>query len=175
MTRRTANVLADRSVQKRETRAPAALFPDLGPWLPARDGCAAGRALYHRHYSCRAYRDGRAPKKFVGPGEYLVLLTPDECALFVWRKFRSLDVRFGAGINCSIFRNEGAQRSSDLIRAADEWAWKRWPEVARHYTYVNAHKTRSSNPGYCFQCAGWRRCGWTLGGLLVLEVTHEPA
>ena len=31
------------------------------------------------------------------------------------------------------------------------------------------HATRSRNPGYCFQKAGWRRCGVTKGGLLIFE------
>jgi hypothetical protein len=28
---------------------------------------------------------------------------------------------------------------------------------------------RSTNPGFCFLVAGWRRCGRTKGGLLILE------
>lgn len=39
----------------------------------------------------------------------------------------------------------------------------------RHYTYVDRKKVASKNPGYCFIAAGWRRCGTTAGGLLVLE------
>jgi hypothetical protein len=43
-----------------------------------------------------------------------------------------------------------------------------WPDL-RHYTYVNSQKVASKNPGFCFLKAGWRRCGVTKGGLLVLE------
>jgi hypothetical protein len=43
-----------------------------------------------------------------------------------------------------------------------------WPHP-RHYTKVNPAAVRSANPGYCFLAAGWRRCGYTKGGLLILE------
>lgn len=45
-------------------------------------------------------------------------------------------------------------RSSELIIAAVDIARALWP-LERLYTYVNARKIRSTNPGYCFQCAGW--------------------
>lgn len=141
---------------------PAVLFPELaGAYRRAADGDPAGRSLYRRHYSARAYRDGRRPRLFVGPGEKLVLVTHDDRALFVWRRF--VDDSGQLGVNCAVFRNEGAGRSSDLIREADEIAWQRWP-AERHYTYVDPSKVRSTNPGYCFIAAGWRPCGWTKGG-----------
>lgn len=147
------------------------LVPDAAPWRywrATRDGDAHARSIFHRHYSHRPYRDGRRPRLFVGPGEKFVLLSLDGSALFVWRKFRSLDDQ--EGVNCAVFRNEGGGRSSDLIREADAIAWARWPE-RRHYTYVDASSVRSSNPGYCFLMAGWRKCGVTKDrGLIVLEV-----
>ena len=96
----------------------------------------------------------------------MVLLTLPCDALFAWRKFISLDGQ--KGVNCSIFRNEGPILSSDLIREADQLAWQRWPGE-RHYTYINAKKVKSTNPGYCFKMAGWNSCGRTKGGLLILE------
>lgn len=129
-----------------------------GPWIPIKDGDETARNLFDRHYSRYRYRDGRRPKLFVGPGSKLVLITPCARALFVWRKFQSRDNQ--PGVNCAIFRNEGAGQSSDLIRAAEIHAWERWPGE-RLFTYVNADKVRSTNPGYCFQCAGWRPCGIT--------------
>lgn len=96
-----------------------------------------------------------------------MLLTRCARALFVWRRFQSRDGQ--EGVNCSVFRNEGAGRSSDLIQAADRIAWQRWPSE-RHYTYVNPYKVLSANPGYCFLMAGWRRCGITKWNrLLILE------
>ena len=61
-----------------------------------------------------------------------------------------------------------------VIREADALADERWPQEARHYTYVAPQRVRSTNPGYCFQQAGWRRCGLTKGGhgrdqLVILE------
>ena len=118
------------------------------------------------------YADGRARALFVGPGEKLVLIGHDDRALFVWRRFISMDRQ--EGVCCSVFRNESPALSSELIREADALADERWPQEARHYTYVAPQRVRSTNPGYCFQQAGWRRCGLTKGGhgrdqLVILE------
>ncbi len=139
-------------------------------WVQVRDANPTALDIFHRHYSYAPYRDGRTANQyhFVGPGEKMVLLTPDARALFVWRKFKSLDHQ--EGVNCAVFRNEGQDRSSDLIRAAMEIAWTRWPGE-RLYTYVNPRKIRSSNPGYCFIMAGWNPCGVTKWNKLrILEV-----
>lgn len=137
-------------------------------WVTIKDADPTGVAIFRRHYSFKPRK--RGPQKqshFVGPGEKLVLLTPDASALFVWRKFKSGDEQ--TGVNCAVFRNEGTARSSDLIREADRIAWDRWPGE-RHYTYVNPRRVRSSNPGYCFLMAGWRKCGVTKARhLLILE------
>jgi len=125
-------------------------------WIEVKDGNDSVRSIFDAHYSRYHYADGRKPLLFVGPGEKMVLMTPDARAIFAWRRFISADGQ--QGINCAIFRNEGPQRSSDLIRAADLLADRRW-SGERHYTYVNPKKIRSSNPGYC--AAGWRFCGIT--------------
>jgi len=127
-------------------------------WIAAKDGDPTCRTIFRQHYSYKPYRDGRDPALFIGPGEKLVLLTPCARALFVWRRFISGDGQHG--VNCAVFRNDGAGLSSDLIREADAIADERWPGE-RHYTYVNPRRIRSSNPGYCFLAAGWRRCGVT--------------
>jgi hypothetical protein len=145
---------------------------NLATWVPILDGDDTARALFDRHYSRYFYADGRQPKLFCGPGFKLVLSTPCRRGLFVWRKFKSLDHQIG--INCAVFRNEGAGLSSDLIRAADELADQRWPGE-RHYTYVSAPKTasrrsRHAQPGACFIHAGWQACGFTKKrGLVILE------
>lgn len=142
-------------------------FLNLEPWITIADGNDDARRLFDRHYSRYFYKDGRAPKLFVGPGEKLVLTSPDRRALFVWRKFISADGQ--QGVNCSIFRNESDVLSSDLIRAADAIADHRWPGE-RHFTYVDPRKVKSRNPGYCFIKAGWQRCGVTKKRkLLILE------
>ena len=133
-------------------------------WIPVLDGNDSARHLFDRHYSRYRYADGRKPKLFVGPGEKMVLSTPCAMALFIWRKFISGDGQ--EGVNCAVFRNETDMRSSDLIMEADALADARWPGQ-RHYTYVDAGKIRSTNPGYCFQKAGWRKCGITKWNKLV--------
>jgi len=157
---------------------PALALPGA-EWLSVPDGNASARALYARHYSYRRRRDGVTPLLFVGPGWKLILLHATGKALLVWRKFRSMDAQ--EGVNCAVFRNEGAGRSSNLLRSGMALAWERWPGE-RLYTYVNARKVASPNPGYCFKCAGWRTWGITKGGLLVLEAyptslrrTGEPS
>jgi hypothetical protein len=142
-------------------------YPSCPPvWWITRDGDRVASELYDRHYSRYVYKDGRQPKKIVGPGEYIMLRTWTGDALFVWRRFR--DASGQVGVNCAIFRNESPHRSSDLIRQADAVADFCWPGL-RHYTYVNARRIKSTNPGFCFEAAGWRKCGRTKGGLVILE------
>lgn len=159
-----------------------ALFPDLeGYWFSVLEDDARALAIYLRHYSSSKARGSRAPiplrgnaAKFVGPGASMVLLSAASDALFVWRK---QDYRKDEqiGVECSIFRNEGHVRSSDLIREADALAWSRWPGE-RHFTFVDDAKVRSINPGACFKRAGWKACGRNADGrLTILEILPAPA
>ena len=143
-----------------------------------KDGDLDCLEMYLRHYSAYHYADQRERKLFVGPGEKVVLRTDRGDAFFVWRKFVDdcIDQRTGQrqrGINCADFRNESGIRSSSLVEQADRIADALWPR-GRHYTYVNSAKVRSSNPGFCFLSAGWRRAGMTKGGLHVLERVVGP-
>ena len=135
-------------------------------WWLTKDGDLDCLALYERHYSAHRYKDGRRRTLFAGPGYKIVLRTWDGTAVFVWRQF--IDDSDQKGVNCALFRNESNHLSSDLIRQADAIADYAWPS-ARHYTYVNAQRVRSSNPGACFKHAGWSRCGKTKKGLIILE------
>ena len=136
-------------------------------WIIGQDGEPELIKLYERHYSCYHYRDGRKRTQFVGPGQHIILTTPPRDALFVWRKF--IDDSGQKGINCAVFRNESRILSSDLIREADSIADFCWPGE-RHYTYVRAEAIASRNPGWCFICAGWKRCGYTKANLHILEL-----
>lgn len=144
----------------------------LDSWVPVRDGDRRAFEIFKRHYTCLPYR--RRPRAngslFVGPGEKMVLLSPTCDALFVWRRMQpGFDKSGQLGVNCAVFRNEGGRLSSDLILAAERYAWERWPG-SRLYTFVNPRRVRSSNPGYCFLAAGWRKCGVTKKrGLIILE------
>jgi hypothetical protein len=142
------------------------LFIDDKPWRMVKDGDPVGLSIYQRHYSCYHYKDGRIRKLFCGPGEKIVLLTIDDSALFVWRKF--IDDSGQKGIYCAVFRNEGQFQSSYLIKEAVKIVWRRWPGE-RLYTYINAKKIKSSNPGCCFLKAGWNKCGLSKKGLIILE------
>lgn len=145
----------------------AQLMLPISTWVWIKDGDDHARSVFDRHYSRYHYKDGRKPKLFVGPGQKIVLVTPCRRALFVWRKFINGDGQ--DGVNCAVFRNEGAGLSSALIRAADAVADERWPGE-RHYTYVNPRKVESVNPGFCFIMAGWRARGFTKKRkLLILE------
>ena len=135
-------------------------------WWVTKDGDIDCLELHGRHYSKREYKDGRRVALFVGPGDKLVLRTERADACFVWRCF--VDDSGQTGVNCAAFRNEGEHLSSLLIRQADAIADEVWTDC-RHYTYVDSEKVASRNPGYCFIMAGWRRCGMTKSGKLVLE------
>jgi hypothetical protein len=60
-----------------------------------------------------------------------------------------------------MFRNLGAGLSSDLIQNATEETYLQWAEryrsipVERLRTEIGIKEVRSSNPGYCYERAGW--------------------
>lgn len=139
-----------------------------GYWLPVQDGDRRVFALLQRHYSFRRYRGVRPRACFVGVGEKMVLLTVTCDAAFIWRRSAShLEFGWQDGVACSMFRNEGPIRSSDLIREACALAWQKWPGQ-RLFTYVADAKIRSINPGACFKKAGWRTCGRNADGRLTI-------
>lgn len=135
-------------------------------WWLTKDGDLDYLEMYEQHYSAYRYADGRKRRLFVGPGEKVVLRTRGADAVFVWRDF--IDDSGQDGVNCAVFRNESPHQSSELIRQADSIADRLWPD-RRHYTYVDPEQVRSTNPGFCFIAAGWKRCGRTKGGLVILE------
>jgi hypothetical protein len=110
-------------------------------WMETKDGDAFARPLADRHYS----RKTIGAIQYVGPGERMVLISPDYKALFAWR--------------ISIFRNESEILSSLMIKEAVELAKSRWPNEKRFFTYVRDSAIKSSNPGCCFKKAGWKTCG----------------
>jgi len=60
---------------------------------------------------------------------------------------------------CSMFRNEGDQLSSDLIRSAMIVTEDMWGPVPKDgwVTWINRREVRSTNPGYCFAQADWEK------------------
>jgi hypothetical protein len=61
------------------------------------------------------------------------------------------------GWTCTIFRNESSVLSSQLVLAAEAMLAQEASDCGPDgmLTYVWDSKIRSTNPGYCFQCAGW--------------------
>ncbi len=120
--------------------------------------------LANRHYS------RKRPANAVGsPARSLVLRDFAGTVAFVWTWPRDGYRRDGqTGANCEMFRNESGWRSSDLIIAAEAWVRHAWPGVGRCFTYVDATRVRSPNPGYCFLRAGWHRVGRSRSGKILL-------
>lgn len=157
------------------------LFPDAGTWWAVKRRDPRALALADRHYS----RQTPGAVEFMAPGRTLVMLTLDARA--VWGAIENLD---GAGVRrwrVSIFRNEGAARSSDLIREATDRTIAYWLHHYRRLppaplrTEVDPSRVRPKrDPGRCFARAGWREVGATRAGhgraaLLVFEAPGEGA
>lgn len=123
--------------------------------------------LADRHYSRRTI----GARQFLYSGRKLVLRDSQGLVLFGW-VFPDPQYRLDnqEGYNCAIFRNESPRRSSEIILEAEALAFAKWGP-RRCYTYVDPAKIRSSNPGYCFQCAGWRKVRTTLSRKILLEKT----
>ena len=73
---------------------------------------------------------------------------------------------------CSMFRNEGAGLSSELIREAIAATKYNWPDIPPlgMVTFVDTKKVSSQNPGYCYKHAGFKRVGKTKSGLVALQL-----
>lgn len=71
----------------------------------------------------------------------------------------------GAWVN-TLFRNEGAGLSSELITSAVDLTVEKWGEPPRGIiTFVDPGKVRRKrDPGRCYLRAGWAHLGWTKGG-----------
>jgi hypothetical protein len=126
--------------------------------------------LADRHYS----RQKIGSPQFVPPGRCVVLVT--ECGRAVWVTswpFAEYVRHAWAGAwVCSIFRNEGAGLSSELITAAVAATRYFWtPPPLGMITFVDRGKTRAKrDPGRCFRKAGFVPAGETVGGLVALQL-----
>lgn len=130
--------------------------------------------LADRHYNRRKV----GSPQFVPPGRNIVLLTAEADALWTSSWPFAEYVRHdwpGAWVN-SLFRNESAHLSSELILeavAATRAKWSDVPELGM-VTFVDAKKVRSKrDPGYCYLCAGFERVGKTKGGLVALQLLPD--
>lgn len=128
---------------------------DAGVWQVRTRLDAAANALADRHYSRRRPGTGQ-----IGPpGRKLVLVTPCERAVWLthW-PYAHLAMDGLDAWRCSIFRNEGAGLSSELIRAAMSLTVELWTERPADgwVTWVDTRKVRRKrDPGRCYLKAGW--------------------
>ena len=142
------------------------LIPGCKYWCLTHDGDKAAFCIARRHYSALKNKAPRVAQ-FIGPGYSLVLISPWEDALFGWRSSIRDDGQ--EGVCCTIFRNEGVHRSSEMIREAEALAWRKWPGQ-RLFTHVDPSRVLSKNPGFCFLKAGWTKTKTiTTRGLIVWE------
>lgn len=139
---------------------------EYGPWIVTNKGDQTCRILADRHYS----RQTVGHPMFTRPGRNLVLRTARGDAVWVtWQGIRDDGLR---AWECTIFRNESQHLSSDMIRDAAKATISEWGEPPPDgiITYVDQSKVRSSNPGFCFFAAGWKKIGYSKKrGLLLLQ------
>lgn len=129
--------------------------------------------LADRHYS----RQKPGSPQFVQPSRCLVLVTEPADAVWVtvWPFAEYVRHAWPTAWQCSMFRNEGDHLSSELILeavAATRWKYGDPPELGM-LTFVAADKIRSTNPGYCYLKAGFRKAGHAKDGKLALLLAPE--
>lgn len=145
-------------------------------WRISHRGDPEARVIADRHYT----RQKPGTPQFVPPGRCLVLLAgkAPEQAVWVtsWPFAEYVKHAWAGAWVCSMFRNEGAGLSSDLITqavAATRAYFGDPPELGM-ITFVSPGHIRSSNPGYCFKRAGFEVIGSTGKGLPALQL-HPDA
>lgn len=128
-------------------------------WTVATKFDRVGALLADGHYSRRTI----GSPQFMPPGETLVLVSRDGASVFGWwRPHPRSGIRAMNGLDgwtCSIFRRTGGGLASDLILMAERALLIERGNCGPSglLTYVWDAKVASSNPGYCFKMAGWRK------------------
>jgi hypothetical protein len=131
------------------------------PWMRCPKFDAGAAALADRHYSRRTI----GSPQFMPPGQTVILATEARDAVFGWwRPHPASGITSMNGLDgwtCTIFRNESAHLSSDLILLAEEYLRHCGVTIGPDglITYVWDSRVRSVNPGCCFKKAGWRVTG----------------
>lgn len=136
--------------------------------------------LADRHYN----RQSVGSPQFVPPGRCLVLLTEKADALWVtswpFAEFTKHEWS-GAWVN-SLFRNESESLSSEMIREAVARTRGKYRDVPTlgMVTFIDPSEVPGTfertdegtvlDWGYCYVKAGFRRVGWTKGGLRALQL-----
>lgn len=145
-------------------------LPQYGPWLVVPKGDDSCRRLADRHYS----RQTVGAPQFTRPGHNLVLRTALGDAVWVtWSGVRDDGLR---AWECTIFRNESARLSSDMIRAAvaatqAEWGGHR--RTALSPTWMLARFAASTLGSASRRRAGGRSDGASGAGWSFCSTNHE--
>ncbi len=131
-------------------------------------------AVADRHYS----RQKPGTSQFMKTGSCAVFFAETASGRAVWGTSWQEHVKhqWEGAWECAIFRNEGAAKASLLIRQAVAATRAHYgePPALGMITFVNVQLVRpKDNPGHSFIIAGFRPCGWTEGGLLVLQMKPE--
>ena len=137
----------------------------MSPWRVVTREHQGARQLADRHYTRRPKQRGK--RVFAAPGGVLVLLAESFWGRAAWVTRRSdFDKHQWPGAwCCTLFRNEGPWLSSRLIEQAVSRTHAAWGRAPHGWvTFVDPSKVKSTNPGFCFLQAGWKRIGWTPGG-----------
>lgn len=143
------------------------------PWRMSWRADPAGRALADRHYN----RQQPGTRQFVPPGRAFVLMAGNQAVWVTsWPFARYTKHEWaGAWVN-SLFRNEGAGLSSDLIVeavACTRWHWGDPPALGM-VTFIDVTEIRHKrDPGRCYRRAGFVPVGHTKGGLLTLQLLPQ--
>jgi len=127
-----------------------------------------------RHYN----RQTIGSPQYMPPGRAFCLKAKAEQGEAVWGTSWPLEEytrhEWAGAWMCSIFRNEGAGRSSTMIREAVAATrfWYGEPPALGMVTFVNPkHVREKQDPGHCFIIAGFRPVGFTkIHGLIALQL-----
>lgn len=146
-------------------------------WTRSYRADPAARLIADRHYN----RQKVGSPQFVPPGRCLVLRADPPSggrALWVtsWPFAEFVKHQWAGAWVCSLFRNEGAGRASDLIRQAVAATIAEFgpPPALGMITFVDQAKVRAkADPGHTYIIAGFRPCGRTKGGLLAFQLLPE--
>jgi hypothetical protein len=140
---------------------------DASPWHLSHRSDDEARPFADRHYN----RQKIGAKGFAPPGRAMVLKRSDGFWITSYPLAQYVKHAWAGAWVCSAFRNEGVDLSSDLICwavSATRWYYGAPPEIGM-ITFVDPKKTRRKrDPGRCFIKAGFRRVGYTKGGLVAL-------
>lgn len=145
-------------------------------WRVSHRASPAGCAIADRHYN----RQKVGAPQFVPPGRCLVLIRDDALWVTSWPFAEYVKHDWaGAWVN-SLFRNEGDDRASDLIRdavAATRFQWE--PPALGMVTFVDPRGVPGTMVrgerifGHCYQRAGFQHVGHTKGGLWSWQLLPE--